>query len=819
MFTYAFRRAKMPTSPYGTPLHGDSILPLDAEFSLLWKLEHCRPPSERGSVYMRRSEAKEQIIRNPGRYLTPDNQSQHRHGGNISYVCPICGSGTGAKGTGITSKDGVHFTCWAGCFSNSDIIDIIGLQNGLTEYNAKLERACTEYGIDYKALEPDNGIRLAQAREDFRGMGADKENNKPITYNKHNTQQIQSTDYTQFFKICTQMRSDSDYLAKRGISEATQEHFSIGYCPNWKSPAALKKGYNPPATPRVIIPTSQYSYIARDTRPPESMSEKERQFAKMKEGSLELFNLKAIEESEEPVFVVEGEIDAISIYEAGHNAIALGSTTNYKKVLAYVKEHRPAKPLLIALDNDKSGEETAQKLIDCLRELNIECCRADINGGHKDPNEYLVADREGFIQALETAIEASRNAKEAEKQEYLNNSTATYLWQFIGSIGAGVDTPYTPTGFRELDRNLGGGLYEGLYVIGAISSLGKTTLALQIADQVAKGGRDVLIFSLEMARNELIAKSLSRLTAQLSMERGTHIEKAKTTRGITVYQLWKSYSEEEKNLITDAVGAYGDYAERIFIIEGIGDIGVGEIRDTIKKHISITGNTPVVVLDYLQIVAPYNERATDKQNTDKAVLELKRMSRDYKLPVIGISSFNRDNYNAAVSMQAFKESGAIEYSSDVLIGLQLAGTGESGFDVDEEKKKNPRTIEAKILKNRNGRTGTTVFFEYYPQYNYFREKSDALGWTDAITPKRTKPTKRDRERAKIEAAFYEVAIANQANLIDMADKLDKSQKQVENLLKEYGGFIVKDGIVEIDPVTNFIDNLHEATSAKTPFDE
>ena len=49
------------------------------------------------------------------------------------------------------------------------------------------------------------------------------------------------------------------------------------------------------------------------------------------------------------------------------------------------------------------------------------------------------------------------------------------------------------------------------------------------------------------------------------------------------------------------------------------------------------------------------------------------------MPVLGISSFNRDNYNNPVGMQSFKESGAIEYSSDVLIGLQFKGVGESGW--------------------------------------------------------------------------------------------------------------------------------------------
>ena len=104
------------------------------------------------------------------------------------------------------------------------------------------------------------------------------------------------------------------------------------------------------------------------------------------------------------------------------------------------------------------------------------------------------------------------------------------------------------------------------------------------------------------------------------------------------------------------------------------------------------------------------------------MLELKRISRDYKTPVIAVSSFNRDNYSSAVTMEAFKESGAIEYSSDVLIGLQLAGAGKKDFDATAEKQKNPRTVELVILKNRNGKTGSKINFVYYPLFNYFKEE-------------------------------------------------------------------------------------------------
>ena len=218
-----------------------------------------------------------------------------------------------------------------------------------------------------------------------------------------------------------------------------------------------------------------------------------------------------------------------------------------------------------------------------------------------------------------------------------------------------------------------------------------------------------------------MAKSISRLTYELTIQNGGDERNAKTARGITTGSRWKNYSQAEQQLIGDAVSSYAEYARRIFIFEGIGDIGAAQIRENVEKHISVTGRRPVVVIDYLQILAPYDVRATDKQNTDQAVLELKRISRDCKLPILAISSFNRENYKNAVGMQSFKESGAIEYSSDVLIGLQLEGAGNDSFDATAAKRKNPRDIELVVLKNRNGRVGDKIKYQYYSMFNFFHE--------------------------------------------------------------------------------------------------
>ena len=124
-----------------------------------------------------------------------------------------------------------------------------------------------------------------------------------------------------------------------------------------------------------------------------------------------------------------------------------------------------------------------------------------------------------------------------------------------------------------------------------------------------------------------------------------------------------------------------------------------------------------------------NEKLNDKQTIDRAVLGLKRLSRDYKIPVIAISSFNRQSYKEEVSMASFKESGALEYGSDVLIGLQLQGAGSKNFDEMQQKSisndmQTPRRIELKILKNRNGRTGDTINYKFYSAFNFFEEDNN-----------------------------------------------------------------------------------------------
>ena len=646
-----------------------------------------------------------------GRLTEYVEQITEKSKGKNMYVCPLpgCHSGTGKNRTGafsIDPKDPAKWRCFA-CGKGGDIFDLVSLKENLTDYNSQLARLSTLFGV---SVDREGGAQIAAAKAQHRAEPP--------------KQTAQPQDYTAFFAEAQAHITDTDYWSKRGLSLETVKRFGLGYVSNWKHPD--RPNMYPSA--RLIIPTGQGSYIARATDP-----ETENRYINV--GATDLFEAVGDIESCRRIYIVEGAIDAMSIAEAGGRAIALNSVANWRKFVEqiapngrYKEIHHQLPVIIIALDNDAKGEETAALLADALTNREkpfypVPCVRYNPSGDYKDPNEALVKDREGFINAVKYGITAPPDTLNSvnERKAYMKTSALHHLQAFINGISESANTPPTSTGFKNLDKILDGGLYEGLYFIGAISSLGKTTLVMQIADQIAQNGRDVLIFSLEMARSELMAKSISRHTMELTLKSGGDTRNAKTARGIMDGARYANYSIEEHQLINDAIDVYANYAERIYINEGVGDIGWRQIRDTVEKHIKYTGSTPIVIIDYLQITEPEDIRASDKQNTDKAVLELQRMSREYKLPVIGISSFNRANYKTKVSMESFKESGAIEYSSDVLIGLQLEGTGETGFDANEAKAKDPRTVELVILKNRNGQTGNKTVFNYYPRFNLFEE--------------------------------------------------------------------------------------------------
>ena len=320
------------------------------------------------------------------------------------------------------------------------------------------------------------------------------------------------------------------------------------------------------------------------------------------------------------------------------------------------------------------------------------------------------------------AIVKSVDSREALMPYVLKDRSAlAHLPILEYEIEMNRNQPPVSSGFAQLDRYLGGGLYPWMYTVGATTSIGKTAFLLQMSDQIAMGGHDVLYFTLEMSETEMMSRSISRLTYLECREQELDESAGKTNLGILDGGRYGSYTPDEMEIIRDARERYKRFAEHLFFIEGNGNMGVAEIRDIVEEYMSVLHTHPVVIIDYLQLLAPFSERMSDKQSVDKNIDELKLMSRDLRIPLFLISSYNRGSYQKDADESAYKESGKIEYGSDVLIALQLQGMDTEGFNPKVAKKSVPRYIEAVIVKSRNGYIGQKVRIEYNPKYHYMRE--------------------------------------------------------------------------------------------------
>jgi replicative DNA helicase len=386
----------------------------------------------------------------------------------------------------------------------------------------------------------------------------------------------------------------------------------------------------------------------------------------------------------------------------------------------------------------------AVKVINTLKAAGVKVYKQDINKPFKPITCHNLAEIK----------------KEIVKQYQDNYSAGGCIEEFENVIESGANTPAIKTGFSILDNVLDGGLYEGVYALGAISSLGKTTFCLNIAEQIAAAGTDVIIIALEMSKYQLMSRSISRLTfcEHINNPDAIPAEWCKTSRGISDGSRYKNYSEGEKKLIKAARDYYAaKIGNHIFIHEAVGNLTASTIREIVSRHIEYTDNKPVVIVDYLQLVKNEDARinANDKTRTDYNLTELKQLSRDYKLPILLISSVNRGSYKEEIKFESFKESGGIDFGCDVIIGLQLAGVGTIDFNVNEAKAKNPREIEAVILKNREAPVGDIVKYFYYPMFNHFEESAEDVKAAREYDKEQAKAIKEKEKANRAELAKIE----------------------------------------------------------------
>lgn len=626
---------------------------------------------------------------------------EHVRGG---LVCPSCRSGTGPNRTPaftINPPDGTRWYCFS-CGRGGDVFDLAGAVNQTDDRSEQLRTVCEWAGIETGSKPaPSARARVDGARKRPEDSKAD-----PAEGQRRNAAYVEE---------CRKRIHDPEavsYLRSRGVSEDEAEALGLGYDPDSKSPwqradGSWRRGG------RIVIPWKGSGYYHIDRAMDDEA--KGAKYCKPPAGEVgpqPLYNPDALKEGS--FFVVEGALDAVAVELCGFEAVALGGTGSRSAVEA-IAARKPQGVAIVMTDADDAGRRADKSLMDALKASGIAAVSSAVPGA-KDAAELLQRDREELRSFLREARDRAEEKAEMAREEAYNGSMRALraldpldVVQGIYTLEGAKDP--VPTGFETLDGILGGGLQPGaLYVLGSLSSFGKTTLAVQMADHVARSGTPALFVTIEQSASEIAAKSLSRLMSECGLDYSTN--------DILSRQRREGWGEADWSRLKAACDGYArDVASKLRIYEGTSQPSVNDVRTVAERMAEHDGEPPAVFIDYLQLMAPVSERDSDKQAVDKNIMSLRQMARDLRAPVFVISSLNRSSYSEGVTMDAFKESGAIEYGSDVLLGLQAAGMREHMEQVKDTRAKreaerfvreckssDEREVELVVLKNRSGRT-------------------------------------------------------------------------------------------------------------------
>ena len=661
--------------------------------------------------------------------------------------CPFC-NGKGCADI-VNKYNNEYFDCKQ-CGVKGTIIDIYAHDKEIDATTKEgqsqvINELCKAYGIDNNTNNQE-----AKSKASMEHLQTIKNDIKAIKQHEDKIKKYDFTDVVE--RLHKQLLESPDgmkYFLDRGLSEDTIKRFKLGYEPKGMNEAfkdypelqnkKIGDSHEKAECYQYFIPTfndkGECTYILsrrNDILANQKIEEgkinyKVDDFRKLKTKNLTgvpttIYNFDEVMKND-LIFICEGWCDTLSLENEGYKSVALNSVAGVDKFIDMIQEVEDyqSKTYVIALDNDKSGKEARQKLQDKLQKLKCRVKHLYPEGeGVKDINDMLLNDEKNLLYSI---VKIEQEIQEENEKILTQNSCYSHLNSILNKFISNRNKKLLSTGYSKLDKALGGGLYNSLYVVGGISGLGKTSVVLNIIENLAKEEQDVLFVSLEMSREELVAKSLSRFVRETVDKRFTPMDYPSQR------DIQNGNFDIEAPYFQEGLINYTEASKHIFIKEANFNYNTELIREDIIKHKALRGKAPVVVVDYLQVLPCLKDYGDDKKNIDFNITELKRISREYDTPVIVISSIGRQYYKKPIDFEAFKSSGNIEFTADVVIGLQYSFMADIGNKQEnqiqemyqEAKAQYPREVQTVILKNRNGSIGEYTNFIYEPKYNYFKE--------------------------------------------------------------------------------------------------
>ena len=246
--------------------------------------------------------------------------------------------------------------------------------------------------------------------------------------------------------------------------------------------------------------------------------------------------------------------------------------------------------------------------------------------------------------------------------------------------------PGITTGFRDLDRILGGLHKTDLVILAARPGMGKTSFALNIAENAADKGHSVMVFSMEMSKEQL-GQRLLAMSAQVDME---HIK-----RGELTPDEWMSISYAQ-----DA------YENRKLFIDESSDISILEMKNKCRR-LKAEHGLDLVIIDYLQLMNLGYKTENRVQEISAITRSIKVLAKELDVAVVLLSQLSRaseQRKDHRPQLSDLRDSGSIEQDADIVIFLKRDDYYEEE-DAEVDLSRRGNVCDVIIAKHRNGETG------------------------------------------------------------------------------------------------------------------
>ncbi|SME89731.1 replicative DNA helicase [Pseudobacteriovorax antillogorgiicola] len=314
---------------------------------------------------------------------------------------------------------------------------------------------------------------------------------------------------------------------------------------------------------------------------------------------------------------------------------------------------------------------------------------------------------ESFIEKVEKqflAIASEYDSQGIVTADRVLESTIEDIQKKLESDGSlsGVTT-----GFNDLDALTGGLQPSDLIILAARPGMGKTALVLNVATNAVLAGKSVVVFSLEMSKEQLMARVLSSVA---------RVDSSRLRKG--------DLSDEEQDRLMEGARRIYECKDALGIDETPG-ISLMELRSRCRRFHKENG-VDMIIIDYLQLMSGSSQAKSESREREISEISmgLKNLAKELGVPVIALAQLNRgpdSRPDKRPKLSDLRESGSMEQDADMI------------FFVYRDEYYNPNSemagiAELLVAKNRHGSL-TTIKLAYQPNYvsfqNLFHESDDA----------------------------------------------------------------------------------------------